>query len=83
MLHMLVCKKKLKLTNIATTKHFEIDQSQQLGKKKVASSKFVITKKFGSTNPYKYGDDAQQRFMEDLVFHIYKGYKPLSTCKNI
>jgi len=79
----LFVKKKLKLTNTATTKHFEIDQSQQLWKKKVASSKFVITKKFGPTNPYKYGDEAQQWFMEDLVFYIYKGYKPLSTCKNI
>jgi hypothetical protein len=68
---MFICKKKLKLINIARTKHFEIDQSQQLGKKMVASSRFAITKKIGSTNPYKHRDETQQWFVEDLgVSHL-------------
>jgi hypothetical protein len=52
-------------------------------KKKVTLSRSTITTFFGSTNPNKHDDETQQQFMEDLVLYIYKGYKPLSTCKNI
>jgi hypothetical protein len=38
---------------------------------------------FGSKNPYKHGDEAQQLFLEDLVLYICKKYKPLSTFENI
>jgi len=31
----------------------------------------------------KKNDVAQQQFLEILVFSICKGYRPLSTCKNI
>jgi hypothetical protein len=43
----------------------------------------AITAFFGSTNLYKFGDEAQQIFVEDLVLYIYKGYMPLSTCENV
>jgi hypothetical protein len=32
---------------------------------------------------YKNIDETQQKFIEDLVLHIRKGYMPLSTCENI
>jgi hypothetical protein len=56
--HLLV-KRKLKQINITTTKDLEISHNWQLGKKKVASSRFTITTFFGSTNLYKHGDEAQ------------------------
>ncbi len=80
--HLLV-KRKLKLTIIVATNHFDINHSQQLRKRKVAPFGSTITTFFGSTHLYKHGDEAQQQFLEDLVFYICKGYKPLSTCKNI
>jgi hypothetical protein len=43
----------------------------------------TITTFFGSTNLNKHGDETHQWFLEDLVLYICKGYKPLSTCKNI
>jgi hypothetical protein len=39
----LLAKRKLKLTNIAATKHFDINHNQQLGKKRAASFGFAIT----------------------------------------
>ncbi len=38
---------------------------------------------FWCHKPPKKNDDAQQSFLENLVFYIFKGYKPLSSCKNI
>jgi hypothetical protein len=35
---------------------------------------FLYSLFFESTNTYKNGDEAQQRFLEDLVFYICKGY---------
>jgi hypothetical protein len=35
------------------------------------------------THPYKNVNEAHQRFIEDLVMYIYKGYMPLSTCEKI
>jgi hypothetical protein len=49
--------------------------TQQPGKKKVGPISFIIIVFFESTNPYKNGDEAQQRFLEDLVFYICKGYR--------
>jgi hypothetical protein len=43
----------------------------------------MITSFFGSTNPYKNANEAQQNFIGDLVLYIYKGYMPLSTYENI
>jgi hypothetical protein len=54
-----------------------------MGKKRVGAIGFVIISFFGSTNMYKNVNEAQQRFIEDLVLYIYKGYKPFSTCENI
>lgn len=56
----LLPKRKLKKTNITTTKDLEISHNWQLRKKKVASSKSTITTFFGSTNLYEHGDEAQQ-----------------------
>lgn len=44
---------------------------------------FVITKYFGSANPYKNNDEVWQIFIKDLVFYICKGYRAFSTIKNI
>jgi len=38
---------------------------------------------FELTHPYKNVNEAHQRFIEDLVMYIYKGYMPLSTCEKI
>jgi hypothetical protein len=43
----------------------------------------AITTFFVAKNPYKKIDDAQQKFLKDLVLYIYKGYKPLASCENI
>jgi hypothetical protein len=64
-------------------KHVDSYFNQQVGMKKVGSPWSTITTFFGSTNPYKYGDESKQRFFENLVDYICKGYKHLSTCKNI
>jgi len=32
---------------------------------------------------YKFNDKTHQRFMENLVLFIYKGYKLLSTCQRV
>ncbi len=77
----LVGKRKLKLIVIVATKHLETNHSWQPWKKKATLSMFVITMFFGSTNPYKHRDEAQQWFLEDLVLYICKGYKLLLTCK--
>jgi hypothetical protein len=41
-------------------KFFEINHSEQQGKKMVGPTWFVIVAYFGSTNPYKNGDETQQ-----------------------
>jgi hypothetical protein len=79
----LLAKKKFVLNEKVMVKLFEIDHNQQHGKKKVGAISFAITSLFGSTNPYKNVDEAQQKFIEDLVLYICKGYKPLSTCENM
>jgi hypothetical protein len=53
------------------------------GKKKVGPVGYAIIIFFGSINMYKFSDETHQRFMEDLVLFIYKGYKILSTCQQV
>jgi hypothetical protein len=38
---------------------------------------------FGASNHYKQCGELQQKFLENLVLYIYKGYKAFSTCENI
>ncbi len=59
------------------------NHSQQLRKKWVRPFGSIIIAFSGSTNLYKHGNEPQQRFLEDFVLHICKGYRPLSTCENI
>ncbi len=51
--------------------------------KKAIPSSYVITTFFGAKNLYKFFDDVQLQFLEDLVLYNCKGYKPLSTCENL
>jgi hypothetical protein len=73
----LLAKRKLKLTNIVAINHFDINHIWQPGKKTVAPSGSTIIVFFNSTNSDKHGDEAKQWLLEDLVLHIYKGYKHL------
>jgi hypothetical protein len=57
--------------------------TQQATKKKVGVTNSVITNFFGFSNPYKQHNEQQQKFLEDLVLYICKGYKALSICDNI
>jgi len=79
----LLAKRKFVLSEKAIVKLFEIDHNQQYGKKRIGATDPAITSFFWSTNPYKNVNEAQQRFIEDLVLYICKGYTPLSTCENI
>jgi hypothetical protein len=81
-LHFLA-KRKYVLSERAMVKFFNIDHNQQHGKKKVGAPGSTIIYFLGSTNMYKNVDEAQQRFIEDLMLYICKGYMPLSTCENI
>ncbi len=56
----LLVKRKLKLTNIVATNHFDINHNWHLRKRKVAPFGSTITTFFGSTHLYKHGDEAQQ-----------------------
>jgi hypothetical protein len=80
-LHLLI-KRKYILSEKVLAKLSKIDHNQQHGKKRVGAIGIAITCFFGSTNLYKMLM-THQRFIEDLVLYIYKGYMPLSTCKNI
>jgi hypothetical protein len=79
----LLGKRKFVLNEKEMVKLFEIDHNWQHGKKRVETIAFAIISFFGSTNLYKNVNEAQQRFIEDLVLYICKGYKPFSTCENI
>ncbi len=77
----LVVRRKLAITKkliVVVASH-----SQQYGNKRSRPSGCVITSYFGATNPYKKFDKAWQQFLEDLIFYICEGYRPLSTCDNI
>jgi hypothetical protein len=50
--------KKSILSEKVVAKLFEIDHSQQHGKKRVGAIRIIIISFFGSTNPYKNADDA-------------------------
>lgn len=63
----LVVKRKLILIKKSMVKHVDSYLNQQLGMKKVGSSWSTITTFFGSANPYKHGDESEQRFFENLV----------------
>ncbi len=52
----------------------DADHVRQQRKKKIRPFNFVITTYFGSTNPFKKIDEAQQMFTKDLVLYIYKAY---------
>jgi hypothetical protein len=80
-LHLLT-KRKCVLNEKAMAKLFEIDHNRQHGKKRIGAISSIIISFFGLTNPYKNVDETQ-RFIENLVLYICKGYKPLSTCENI
>ncbi len=54
-----------------------------LGKKRISLFGYAIATFFGATNPYQKNDDHQQPFLNNLVFYICKGYRPLSTYNNI
>lgn len=54
-------------------------EGRSLAKKRKQLTPLAITGFFGSANPYKKGDPAEERFLEDLVLHIAKGYRPLSS----
>jgi hypothetical protein len=79
----LLTKRKSILNERVMVKLFETDHSWQHGKKKVGAFGIASTFFFGSTNPYKNANEAQQRFIKDLVLYIYKSYRPLLTYKNI
>ncbi len=38
---------------------------------------------FGATNLYEKFNETQQKFLQDMVLYIYKGYMALSTFENI
>jgi hypothetical protein len=65
------------------TKVIPLDHTQQRAKKKVGVTSSAIIEFFGSSNPYKQHDEQQQKFFENLVLYICKGYTALSTCENI
>jgi hypothetical protein len=65
------------------TKMIPLDHTWQLAKKRVGVTNSAITNFLGSSNPYKQHDEQQQKFLEDLVLYICKGYKAMSTCENI
>ncbi len=48
----LLAKKKVKLTNIVATKHFDINHNQQLGEKRLHCLGLQSQHFFGSRNPY-------------------------------
>jgi hypothetical protein len=50
-----------------------------LGKKRISLFGYAIATFFGDTNPHQENDDDQQPFLNDLVFYICKGHRPLST----
>jgi hypothetical protein len=79
----LISKRNSILSERALAKFFEIDHKRQHGKKRVWAIGSTIISFFGSTNLYKNVNETQQRFIENLVLYICKGYKPLSTCENI
>jgi hypothetical protein len=72
----LFAKRKYVLSERVMVKLSKIDYSQQHGKKKVGAIGFTITSFLGSTNLYKNVDETQQKFIEDLMLCIYKGYMP-------
>jgi hypothetical protein len=52
-------------------------------KKRVGITTNVITNFFGSSNPYKQHDEQQQKFLENLILYICKGYRALSIYESI
>ncbi len=79
----LVEKRKLILIEKSMAKGFEANHIQKSRNEKVEPFGLTITTFIGSTNPYKHGDEPQQRFFKNLVLCICKNYQPFSTCKNI
>jgi hypothetical protein len=55
-----------------TTMGNDVNHVSQQGKKRTRPFSFVITTYFGSINPFKKADEAQQMFNEDLVFTFVK-----------
>jgi hypothetical protein len=79
----LVAKRKYVLSEKVVVKLSKIYHNQQHGNKKVGATDFTIISFLGSTNLYKNVDETQQRFIEDLMLYICKGYMFFSTCENI
>jgi hypothetical protein len=54
----------------------------QQGKKTFEPIGYAIINFFGSTNMYKFSDEAHQKFIENLVLFIYKlqVFFNISTC---
>jgi len=76
-------KRELILIEKSMAKGFEANHIQKSRNEKVEPFGLTITTFIGSTNPYKHGDEPQQRFFKNLVLCICKNYQPFSTCKNI
>jgi ABC-type molybdenum transport system ATPase subunit/photorepair protein PhrA len=68
----LLAKRDFVLSERVVVKVSEIYHRRQHEKKKVRVINFVITSFFGSINMYKNVDEAQQRFIQDLVLYICK-----------
>jgi hypothetical protein len=61
----------------------EVDYNQQPRKMMFGSSGCEVIIFFGATNLYKKMMKCNKTFLKLLMLYLYKGYKPLSTCKNI
>ena len=60
----------------------EGDTARQKSKKRKGAPPSSITAYFGNTKPYAKNDVQQQRFIEDLVLFIAKGYESLSIVES-
>jgi hypothetical protein len=64
------CKRKLIIIEKSMVVHVDSNHSQWLRKKWARPFGSVIIAFFGSTNPYKHGNEPQQRFLENFMLHI-------------
>ena len=61
----------------------EGETARQKSKKRKGAPPSSITTYFGNTKPYAKNDVQQQRFIEDLVLFIAKGYESLSIVESV
>ena len=67
---------------VRESKAEEGDTARQKTKKRKGAPPSSITAYFGNTKPYAKNDVQQQRFLEDLVLFIAKGYESLSIVES-